>query len=201
MLIFSIFYYKKNILFLFFILVSQGLFGCENKFLTQLNNYANVSSLNSVDIIKNITEDNDLNLCNTDNFLLSEDNANVYELSKTEYVVEVFCFVGAYQGSYQFLFYDANQVEHQISGLSFTVFEETGNGLQIIETSLLTGSVEFDPEMMLLMVDRKARGLGDCGSYGVYRWENNSFVLAEYRYKGECDGVYIPVEDYPLIYP
>ncbi|MGY6528913.1 MAG: DUF1176 domain-containing protein [Cyanobacterium sp.] len=179
----------------------QLVLGCENNSFLRLEGLADVPSLDDEVIIKSLGEKEGLRICNSDNHLLSTENTNIYELNTTEYLVEVFCFVGAYQGSYQYFFYDANQAQHQIYDLSFTVFEERGGRLQIGETSLLTGAVEFDPDMKQLIVDRKARGLGDCGSYGVYQWLDNQFSLVEYRYKGQCDGVYIPVEEYPLIYP
>lgn len=201
MLNLSILYSKKTLFSFFIVLNLQVVLGCENNSFTKLQNFTEVNPLEEPEIIKRITENDDLSLCNNDSFLISEENTNIYELNTTEYLVEIFCFVGAYQGSYQFLFYDANQAQHQVSSLNFTIFEERAGSLQIGETSLLTGYPEFDIEMKRLTVDRKARGLGDCGSYGIYQWQDDGFILEEYRYKGECDGVYIPVEDYPVIYP
>nr|OEJ78877.1 hypothetical protein A5482_12375 [Cyanobacterium sp. IPPAS B-1200] len=197
----NIFKYKHNTFFIFVLLTLQFILGCENNPLIRLEGLADVPSLDNEEIIRSLGEKDDLGVCNSENHLISDENTNIYELNTTEYLVEIFCFVGAYQGSYQYLFYDANQAEHLISTLSFTVFEERGGSLQIGETSLLTGALEFDPETEQLMVDRKARGLGDCGSYATYQWQDDNFTLVEYRYKGQCDGVYIPVEEYPLIYP
>lgn len=194
-------YYQKVSFLFSVILILQTVLGCENNLLTRLENFTDITSLEDSEIIRRITETEGLRLCNSDSFLISEDNTTIYELKTTEYLIEIFCFVGAYQGTYQYLFYDANQAEHQIISLSFTIFDERGGSLQIGDTSLLTGYPEFDLDLEVLTVDRKARGLGDCGSYAVYQWQDDSFSLQEYRYKGECDGVYIPVEEYPLIYP
>lgn len=196
-----IFYFQKLSFLFTIILTLQLVLGCEYNPLTRLENFTDIASLEDSEIIKRIMENDDLRLCNNDNFLLSEENTTIYELKSTEYLIEVFCFVGAYQGTYQYILYDANQAEHQLGTLSFTIFDERGESLEIGDTSLLTGYPEFDSETQMLTVDRKARGLGDCGSYAVYQWQNNSFNLVEYRHKGECDGIYIPVEEYPLIYP
>jgi len=184
------------------LLIFKGISGCENNPIVRLQNISEIRPLEDEQIIQQLNaEQSTLNLCEKANHIVSEDNTTIYQLEDTKYLVQIICFLGAYQGSYQFFLYSINGGNHQINLLDFITFEDTNNGLNIVETNLLTGYPEFDSDSKKLTIDRKARGLGDCGSYALYQWKTHDFQLTEYRYKGECDGVYLPVEEYPIIYP
>ncbi len=144
-----------------------------------------------------------LNLCNEEQDKdLSSDSAKVYQLNEQEYLGEILCFLGAYQPNYQYFFVIVNSnSELEIKPIFFTTFRAKNKDLQLTDTRTLTGITNFELETKSLIIETKGRGLGDCGSFAVYQWENNNFNLKEYRYKGNCDGVYLNPEDYPLIYP
>ncbi|MBD2394403.1 DUF1176 domain-containing protein [Cyanobacterium aponinum FACHB-4101] len=152
-------------------------------------------------IISKIYENQkDIKLCNQErDQALSIDSAEIYPLKENQYLVEILCFLGAYQGNYQYLLY--NRVNSAIEKISFATFRDNPQNLQLTNTFTLNGSPEFDPISQTLSLETKSRGLGDCGSFVVYQWQNSEFTLREYRYKSDCDGVYLSPEKYPLIYP
>lgn len=155
-------------------------------------------------IIKTIYQQKEsLNLCNEEQDKdLSSDSAKVYQLSEQEYLGEIICFLGAYQPNYQYFFVLVNDsYDIQIKPIFFTTFKAKNKDLQLTNTRTLTGITNFELETKSLTIETKGRGLGDCGSFAIYQWENNNFNLKEFRYKGNCDGVYLNPEDYPLIYP
>lgn len=144
-----------------------------------------------------------LNLCNQEKDQdLSTDSAKIYPFNQQKYLAEILCFLGAYQPNYQYFFVEVNSDSNfEIQPLIFTTFQAQQEDLKLTNTRTLTGTVNFVPETQTLTVETKGRGLGDCGSFAIYQWENNSFNLQEFRYKGDCNGVYIHPEEYPLIYP
>ncbi|PHV63276.1 hypothetical protein CSQ80_05945 [Cyanobacterium aponinum IPPAS B-1201] len=152
-------------------------------------------------IISKIYENQkDIKLCNQErDQALSIDSAEIYPLKENQYLVEILCFLGAYQGNYQYLLY--NRVNSAIEKISFATFRDNPQNLQLTNTFTLNGSPEFEPISQTLSLETKSRGLGDCGSFVVYQWQNSEFTLREYRYKSDCDGVYLSPEKYPLIYP
>ncbi|AFZ55437.1 putative lipoprotein [Cyanobacterium aponinum PCC 10605] len=152
-------------------------------------------------IISKIYENQkDIKLCNQErDQALSIDSTEIYPLKENQYLVEILCFLGAYQGNYQYLLY--NRVNSAIEKISFATFRDNPQNLQLTNTFTLNGSPEFDPISQTLSLETKSRGLGDCGSFVVYQWQNSEFTLREYRYKSDCDGVYLSPEKYPLIYP
>lgn len=141
-----------------------------------------------------------LSLCNQEkDQALSEKAIKIYPLTTSQYLVEVLCFLGAYQGNYQYLL--ASNQGQKLTKINFATFFSHQKGLKLSNTFTMVGMTEFDPVNQILTVQTKARGLGDCGSYSEYQWQESSFQLKEYRDKSECDGVYIEPKNYPLIYP
>ena len=57
----------------------------------------------------------------------------------------------------------------------------------------------FDPATETLSTFSKGRGMGDCGSSAIYKYNNtyDSFALVEARIKDSCDGV---DSDWPVVY-
>jgi hypothetical protein len=155
-------------------------------------------------IIKAIDQQqNSLNLCNQEQDPdLSADSVQVYQLNEREYLVEILCFLGAYQPNHQyFVTLIDSPSNFAIKPIFFTTFKVRNKDLQLTNSRTLTGIANFEPDSKSLIIETKGRGLGDCGSFAIYQWENNNFQLKEYRYKGNCDGIYLNPEDYPLIYP
>ena len=58
----------------------------------------------------------------------------------------------------------------------------------------------FDPETLTLSSFFKGRGLGDCGTAGIWRWDEFAFRLEAFYAKSECDGT-IELGDFPQIWP
>lgn len=142
----------------------------------------------------------EINLCNQQrDEKLSPDSANIYVLNQDQYLIEVICFLGAYQSNYQYLLYQPKS--EVIKVIKFAVFDNSTEQLKLTNSNTLNGIVSFDKETQILTLITKSRGLGDCGSFAKYLWINNGFELKEYRYKKDCDENYIEPEKYPLIYP
>ena len=47
---------------------------------------------------------------------------------------------------------------------------------------------DFNEKTNMLYTFYKGRGIGDCGSTGVWQWDKYSFKMLEYSAKSECDG-------------
>jgi hypothetical protein len=69
----------------------------------------------------------------------------------------------------------------------------------ITATSDLMGTA-FDQASLMLSTFSKGRGIGDCGTSAVYKYDANSekFVLLEARLKEQCDGD--SESDWPVVY-
>ena len=131
---------------------------------------------------------------------VAREQSQIYALNSEQYLVEVLCFMAAYQGSYEYWLYEPGT--EAIAPLSFQVFYEDGEGAwQSVQTQPLAGLPTYDPAQQELTLFTKYRGAGDCGSYANYQWQGSSFELVEFRAKSDCDGVALDVEDYPVIYP
>ena len=74
------------------------------------------------------------------------------------------------------------------------------------DTSSWTGTAEminsgYDPARRELSSLAKGRGLGDCGSSGLWRRQDGMFRMIEYRYQPECGGAATSdPEAWPLVY-
>lgn len=141
-----------------------------------------------------------LNLCEKERDKgISPEATEVYPLDGEKYLVEILCFMGAYQGNYQYLLFSSHN--STVKKISFTTFTMQLENRRITDSFTLVGTPQFEPKMRILSVYSLARGLGDCGSFARYRWDGFGFKLLEYRGKFKCDGRYSPPEEYPLIYP
>ena len=60
-------------------------------------------------------------------------------------------------------------------------------------------NADFDAETKILTSFNRGRGLGDCGSFAKYEWNEYDFKLLEFRYWEACDGTHMPA-DWPVIY-
>ena len=187
----------------FFILFLSGLIlsGCNQAKDENNISMVEITADEKARILKEVKQQRQkLSLCNQEkDQALSENATKIYALSNSKYLVEVLCFMGAYQGNYQYLL--ASKQEKQLQKINFATFLAHQNSLKLSNTFTIVGMTEFDPLNQILIVQAKDRGLGDCGSYVEYQWQDSGFELKEYRDKSECDGIYIDPKDYPLIYP
>ena len=103
------------------------------------------------------------------------------------HVVAVECFEGPYQGVS--IVYLVRSRARVTGPLRFRIYADAGNGVPTARTRTgVAGVLTFHPRSGRLTVLDKARGLGDCGIYSVFRLGKKSFVPVEARAKTACDG-------------
>ena len=200
--------YLKKSLYLIFCLLLTGCFSPstllenENKNDNQAGDLTPITPEEEEKIVTKIYEQKQhLDFCNQEiDQALSANSINIYPLDQERYLVEFLCFLGAYQGNYQYAIGQKNT--DKLTNISFLTFSFQTEELQLVNTDTLVGTIDFDQQTQRLTVFTKNRGLGDCGSYAIYQWQDSaSFELKEYRDKSNCDGVYLDPENYPQIYP
>lgn len=132
---------------------------------------------------------------------ISTKMSSVYPLADNKYLVEFLCFLGAYQGNYQYFIYE-NTENSQIHLLTLDDYyiDESGE-IKPEKVNFITGLPTYNSEEKTLVLLTKYRGLGDCGSLAKYKLQENKLKLLEYRIKKNCDGVYLDPEKYSRIYP
>jgi hypothetical protein len=147
-----------------------------------------------------VFEDDSLGVCaDVMDEEMARDQSQIYALGNNQYLIEVMCFLAAYQGSYEYWLYEP--ASEAIAPLSFQVFYEDGDNWQSVQVQTLGGLPTYDPAQQRLEIFTKFRGPGDCGSFAQYQWQGSGFELVEFRAKSACDGVALDVDDYPIIYP
>lgn len=132
----------------------------------------------------------------------SEQFSSVYPLAQNRYLVQILCFMGAYQGNYRYFLYEKQTDSVSVQPLSLERYEPDDAG-KITKTSEnnVGGSPDYDPGQKTLSIMTKYRGLGDCGSLAKYQWDSDRFKVVEYRVKDKCDGKYIEPDKYTQVYP
>jgi Protein of unknown function (DUF1176) len=121
-----------------------------------------------------------------------------FKVGNKKYIVQVMCYLGAYQGGYEYYLLTENAGQVQSKPLNLLKISE--NGSKQVDNSL-SGYPTYDSSKKKLTVFTKGRGLGDCGSFGRYQFESDRFIAKEIRVKSECDGKYVEPEKYPKVYP
>jgi hypothetical protein len=113
-----------------------------------------------------------------------------FELSPKRYLVQVTCTLGAYQGTFVFLFLDESRSPSASKLLTFVDWTDSGkpDRLQKRKATQLTGTPEFDPDKKLLRLTNKFRGIGDCGFLATYSLAKEQPELVLLQAKLECDG-------------
>lgn len=80
------------------------------------------------------------------------------------------------------------------------LFADYGDTIGWTGTAEMINS-EYDPASRELYSFSKARGLGDCGSTGLWRWQDRMFRLIEYRFQGDCGGEDpADIDKWPIIF-
>jgi hypothetical protein len=134
----------------------------------------------------------------------SEQFSSVYPIDHNRYLVQLLCFMGAYQGNYRYFIYekqaDSGSVSVKPLGLERYEPDDSGKISQTLEDNV-GGSPDYNSGQKILSVMTKYRGLGDCGSLAHYQWDSNQFKVVEYRVKEKCDGKYVEPEQYAQVYP
>ncbi|RAQ40359.1 hypothetical protein B9S53_16280, partial [Arthrospira sp. O9.13F] len=125
-----------------------------------------------------------------------------YPVGTQGYLVQLLCLQTAYQNNYKFFVYRETNQGVKVSRVKLPSFEINSSG-QRVETQIdeVVGLVDYDPIQGVLTVFTKYRGIGDCGSFAKYQWDQVDFKAIEYREKSDCDGNFVEPENYPQIYP
>ena len=132
---------------------------------------------------------------------ISINYSSIYSFNNQEYLVEILCFMGAYQGNYEYIYYQNDGEKSTLKPLTFQSFIADRDGNFTSNNSrTLAGIPNYNINQKVLNIYTKERGIGDCGSTAQYQWENNEFGLVLYKAKPQCDGNFIEPEDYPIIY-
>jgi len=192
----------QSLFFWFNVLIITG---CHNTSNYELDIFSNEINNQKSSLIFSTLENKkkDLSLCHHQRDQnLSTKSIKTYYLEQDKYLVEVLCFLGAYQPNYEYLVikFNLNEVV-KLEKLVFTTFRNQRENLKLTTTDTLTGQISLNGLDKSLSLITKGRGLGDCGSFAIYTWTEDYFELTEFRHKEHCDGIYLLPEDYPLIYP
>jgi hypothetical protein len=124
-----------------------------------------------------------------------------WQLEPHKYLVEVICFLAAYQLNQRYIYYDETKSPPSATLLNFKIYDKIGKKLVEKWIDEFGGFGDFDDQKKELIIDTKFRGLGDCGYRAVYRIQEGKAVLKEFRAKFNCDGKEWNPEKAPRIYP
>jgi hypothetical protein len=112
-----------------------------------------------------------------------------YQLAEKQYLVQVTCTGGAYQGSQVYYFYDETSQQPAAKLLNFEAREaQDEKSLTKTQATELWGQPTFDEKTKQLKVFNRFRGVGDCGILATYGFANGEPELKELRAKINCDG-------------
>lgn len=126
--------------------------------------------------------------------LVHGDDWEIHPLTEGHILYMVPCFSGAYNFSYQL--YVGRAGSDDFERLLFVDYIDRFGW---IGADQLVGAF-FNPESLTLSSYYKGRGLGDCGTSGVWRWDEYGFRMVEFAAKSECDGTVDP-GGFPQIWP
>lgn len=169
-----------------------------------------ISSAQKVDsttILKELLKNRiSVSLCENDvsvDYNLSRDSATVFELNHNQYLVAFPCFLGAYQGLYEYYSYQKVGNKSQFKLMLLDTYERNNASNQYIKKTVrsIGGLPDYNSEKEELMIFTKYRGLGDCGAVLRYHWTGTNLILISFQEKPDCDGNYLDIEQYPQIYP
>ncbi|WP_448562624.1 DUF1176 domain-containing protein [Trichothermofontia sp.] len=133
---------------------------------------------------------------------ISPSGSIVYPIGDNQYLVQMMCFMAAYQGSYEYLIYTTTAGEPQVKALKLARFQAGENGqLSMLEEQQVGGLPEYNPGQQQLTILTKFSGGGTCGSLATYQVQGDQLQLVEYRAKFECDETFVDPAQYPQVFP
>jgi hypothetical protein len=101
-------------------------------------------------------------------------------------LVSVDCILGAYQGTQRLWLVGPGRT---VTPITFHVYEDPGTGKPTpMRKAEILGDLQFTPANGRLTIFDKARGIGDCGIYSVFKLGGTQFVPVETRAKTACNG-------------
>lgn len=143
-----------------------------------------------------------LGVCKESNQPEAAKLSETHRIQGQRFLVVYRCFLGAYQGAYEFYLYNRSGSNVQVKPLTLTRFEENATGQLVrVQSREVAGLPDYNPNQRLVSIFTKSRGLGDCGHYARYKLDGEELKLQEYRVKVDCDGRYVDPRQYPKIYP
>ncbi len=128
--------------------------------------------------------------------------SSFYPVGKGQYVIQVFCFLAAYQGSYEFYLYTETGRSTRKKPLKLVQYtQDAGGNVVRFQSNQVGGLPDYNARTQELTIFSKIRGTGDCGLYGRYKFQKDELNLQEFRAKFECDGQYTSPSRWPRLYP
>lgn len=117
-------------------------------------------------------------------------------INAEEWIVPVYCSMGAYQGSYQLVRWNSKTARGKVLSV-----EQYDSGTRRITLTTQLGGVPGGRPDTGLTNFAKGRGLGDCGVYEFFKpLQGDILRLSQVRAKDECDGVYVEPSEWPLVF-
>lgn len=107
---------------------------------------------------------------------------SAWELPDDLTLVQLSCFAGAYNFGSRWYWLAPGAQPHSVP---FPAPDE--DGAMTVTGELVNAS--FDPATGLLDMFSKGRGIGDCGSRGLWAFDGQHFELVEYALMSDCQGV------------
>jgi hypothetical protein len=139
---------------------------------------------------------------------LELDDARVrfFDLGGHLYLTEVGCTRGAYQDAHRYFLLDESTTPARARTFTLPTYAPDENEhWQPAELDEIAGEATFDAKRKLLTVSTRARGLGDCGTRGVYRVDPKAGKLVLVELFGRtCDGdpdKAPPPDQWPRVFP
>jgi Protein of unknown function (DUF1176) len=175
------------------------------RYLSRSNSSKPVASSAATDPLQYVLQNREsLGVCK-DNFRAEDGQrgmgSKAFQISDKKYLVQVMCFLAAYQGNFEYVLWIDEVEKPRVVPLQFDSFQEpkAGEKPQRVTYRSIAGLPRVNVRSQTMTNFTKFRGVGDCGSSALYKLEGDRMVLQEYRAKYECDGNY--VQDFPIIYP
>lgn len=119
---------------------------------------------------------------------------NFYPIKKDQYIVEVICTLGAYQGSQYFYFIDDSQGRFKSQLLEMEQFaeDEATSSFYKFTDTLVWGTITFDSKQAHLINLNRFRGDGGCGTQTTYDASKIPIKVIKFGARTECTEASIP---------
>lgn len=137
---------------------------------------------------------------------LSEGRVRTFELVPGRRLVEVGCARGAYQETLRYFLLDESATPPRGQALALPAYElDDDDRWAPQDWQEVAGEADFDQKRKTLTVFSRARGLGDCGQRGTWRFDAKSqkLALVEFRARA-CDDEPEkagPSDKWPRVFP
>lgn len=133
-------------------------------------------------------------LCSPLDELVHSGDRQVHQLGEGISLYMIPCMAGAYNFSHAL--YLSNPFSESFQRLLFVDFNDRYGWMGADQ---LVGAA-FDPATLTLTSFYKGRGLADCGTSGIWVWDQYAFRLEAFHAQSECDGTIEP-DDFPQVWP